>query len=162
MNEQTKLTPVAALRVIAGEHYSSAQYARDLARGVLLELAPAAALELGTATPALEAGGPRPVLLTDDELEHVIAGLCEQTVERRRFAAKARSTDAKQADAALKEMMAAAVLMNRLSLELMQRRSSSAARDVATLEAMATCAECGGRGGRHEIDCDLRPLEEAP
>lgn len=93
------------------------------------------------------------------ELELVVIALAEYTVLCRQAAvAMRRNGDVAGADAKLRELMAAGILQNRLSLELTDR----APRPPATLEQSATCSECGGRGGRHEIDCDLRPLGDAP
>jgi hypothetical protein len=96
------------------------------------------------------------VTLTDDELELVVGVLATHALEcRQRIAAKARNVAAASTPGALRELVAAAELARRLSLELAARRAPAS----GSLAAAATCAECGGRGSQHESDCDLRPVQ---
>ena len=84
----------------------------------------------------MQSNEPKPVALTDDELELVVIALAELTIGRRRFAANVRRSDPAAADAAVAELVRAGVLSNRLSLEHVDRQSLPAA-PAATVESIA-------------------------
>lgn len=110
-----------------------------------------------------------PSPFTDEEIELVIDALAAYTVERRQHAARIREIDGPAADAALREMMRAGVLMQRCTLEQMERSTD---RLGANLEARRSeqpptppaftlveqCDGCGTLAGHpHASDCDRAP-----